>query len=316
VRTSVSARICSAMIVWSLLRPHTPSSLNETRSVQTGLAYTVRVTTRVSGTGTLANHLGAEGNWTGTAIVARDRGRIDISEGELPGFFRKGDFVLFDASDAIVVHPADKSFAVLFPYTRDSTPRLMNSTGIRTSLTNLIVMIDSGLPSETIEGRLASHYRIKATYNLTIDVSSITGLEASPNRSSAIDQVTDYYYADLPLPQAFVSFNPAAVFQLPRMPDYLQELNARLAVMTAGLPKNRTSLRTVATTKIVSSEMSLLRETTTEILQVQNQNFEVDTFLLPMEYRESSGPGTNSDPASRRSAVDAGTKWRRPPLTR
>jgi hypothetical protein len=257
----------------------------------------------------------ATGDWTGIAIVALNRGRIDIIEGGLPGFFSKGDYILFDGSDAIAVRPEEKSFMRLFPGDQDSISPLTNPTSVKTTVSNSKVTIDSLLLPETIEGRRTSHYRVRSTYVVTIDVSNVAGLETIAPRSTEIEQTTDYYYADLPeFPQVALSGAPYSPPQL-RAPSYVRDLTVQLSATISKLPKDKMSLRTVATTRMESGDMSSLRETTTEIIQMRSHDADTAKLLLPSDYRQVPVPGAKERAGFPGPGADAGEKWRRPPQT-
>src|SRR4051812_43322046 len=55
--------------------------------------------------------------YTANAISAAGRGRLDVIEGDASPLFAKGDYVLFDSTDMIVVHPSAREYV---PVPRDA----------------------------------------------------------------------------------------------------------------------------------------------------------------------------------------------------
>ena len=47
------------------------------------------------------------------ASVLGARGRMDVVEGGVPDLFTKGDYLLFDSSEVVIVHPATQQFVLL-----------------------------------------------------------------------------------------------------------------------------------------------------------------------------------------------------------
>src|SRR5947208_3253589 len=80
------------------------------RRIVPGLAYTLRSSS------TSSNPMGAGMNeaWSANVVYAAGRGRMDMLEGSRSQIFTAGDYVLFDSAEAIVVHPATKTFS-MFP---------------------------------------------------------------------------------------------------------------------------------------------------------------------------------------------------------
>src|SRR4051812_705661 len=76
-----------------------------------GYAYTVRITGGQSAHGAAgAPPTGGDQNYTGRAVAAAARGRLDIIEGSADELFQQGDYLLFDTVDVIIVHPAKQEF--------------------------------------------------------------------------------------------------------------------------------------------------------------------------------------------------------------
>src|SRR5690349_11626520 len=80
-----------------------------------GFSYTIRVTGSAPGAMSgITGGAGAQG-YTGHALSLPARGRMDIIDGAVEGLFAKGDYLLYDSTDILVVHPASKTFT---PVTR------------------------------------------------------------------------------------------------------------------------------------------------------------------------------------------------------
>ena len=72
-----------------------------------GIGYTIHVTsTPHAGSGGSGVLAGGAQNYVGRAVFAVNRGRMDIVDGAVESLFSKGDYVLFDSTDLVIVHPA------------------------------------------------------------------------------------------------------------------------------------------------------------------------------------------------------------------
>src|SRR4051812_29874947 len=76
-----------------------------------GFGYTLRVVGAPGSGGALIAGSAADAqNYVGRSVVAASRGRMDILSGGIESLFAKGDYLLFDSTDVVVVHPATKEF--------------------------------------------------------------------------------------------------------------------------------------------------------------------------------------------------------------
>src|SRR5665213_2485037 len=79
-----------------------------------GVSYTIRVggPPRV-GSGMIAALAAPTAHYVANAVFASGRGRLDIVDGGVESVFAKGDYVLFDSTDLVIVHPATHEFVSL-----------------------------------------------------------------------------------------------------------------------------------------------------------------------------------------------------------
>ncbi len=147
-------------------------------------------------------------SWVGQAVFAAGRGRIDIVEGELPGVFVKGDYMLIDSASTVIADPDSKTFTDLVPHGDASA--ITRATNLGTTVKDVNVSVDSLGDGEAIDGRPTRRYRVKTTYAVVVDVSGVAGLSEIPPRRVDMTQTVDYWLVDvrdLPsIPSAFAGF--------------------------------------------------------------------------------------------------------------
>jgi hypothetical protein len=90
--------------------------------------------------------------------------------------FDKGDFMLFDSTDYIIVRPATKTF---FAIPTDMGKRVADATAgaggmaPKMTLTNVTVTLDTLGAGEVVAGLATQHYRLSINYTMTIDMSAL-----------------------------------------------------------------------------------------------------------------------------------------------
>src|SRR5215210_5398110 len=101
-----------------------------------GPAFTVRMKLTPVGDGPMAAAMEAQrAEWRGTAVSVAGRGRIDIIEGAQAPVMEKGDYLLFEGGDGIVVRPAERSYLIL-PGPSQALSGLIGGAALQISLSN------------------------------------------------------------------------------------------------------------------------------------------------------------------------------------
>jgi hypothetical protein len=277
-----------------------------------GITYLMRFTSTPSGEQPSSVAAATTMNWSAQVMFAAGRGRMDIIDGELPGMFEKGDFVLFDAGDFIVVHPTTQRFS-RSPYELlDSTAGRTLPTGMKMSLSNITIVLDT-IGEEVVSGRRTSHYRIRTGYAAAIDVSGMAA-QLSEVKPQGIEtrQVTDYWYVDrteIPL----APFAAAVPAKRRVVTGVMAELAAKMATTAASLPTGKFLVKTTTSTRtLVGPGMSFGSDNATEISEVRDADVDTQRLALPAAYLEAGlARGENSAAVETRN--DLGAKWRAKP---
>jgi hypothetical protein len=265
-----------------------------------GIGYTIRATAgEPSGGGAMAMP-GAQ-NYTGHAMFAANRGRMDITDGGVESLFTKGDYILFDSTDLIIVHPATKDFVSLpFDVANQGLQRLQ-ALGVKFTIKDVKVTLDSIGAGDTVAGYATRHFRMTTAFNMSIDAGfTQTGL--------GTESVTDYWVAVVPglpgnpLLRANGLSAPGEVANgmfrqvSSKVDSAAKRLGSGVALRTTTLSRMNQGPGTSATT-----------QQTSEVSDIHHQDVDENLLILPEGYKAGSIPGLTEPDAK------AGVKWRTRP---
>lgn len=267
-----------------------------------GVAYTLTVRSApTAGTSVPALSASPSQNYVGRSVFAADRGRMDIVQGGVPPLLTAGDYVLFDTTGFLVVHPATRDF---FAITRDvggpSADRLM-AAGVDIKLSDVKVSLDSLGPSDTVAGYATLHYRMTTAFNMSIEASFIA-------QQLGAEAVTDYWVAAVPgLPN-----NPLlranGVLSLQMMGGAFADLSRRVDSASARMHQ-AVALRSTTTNRLVQGPgESGAIESTSEVSDVTHAPVDENLLILPAGFTQKPIPGFEGTPLS-----EVAAKWRKPP---
>jgi hypothetical protein len=267
-----------------------------------GVAYTIRVASQPrSGTGLAAAAADAAESYVGHAVFAANRGRLDIVEGAAEPTLGAGDYILFDTTAVVVVHPQTREFTIV---RRDSSLNdldRLNALGVTVTLSDVKVQLDSLGPSDTIAGIPTTHYRMTTAFNMSVAAAAMV-------QRMGTEAVTDYWVAVVPgLPN-----NPLLRANgIPGgagMTGLFRDLERRVDSASARMGKAVT-LRSKTVTRLIEGPgSSATVEQTSEVSDVVRRLVDEDLLMLPPDYKYRPPPGAAAD-----TVLDAGAKWRRPP---
>jgi hypothetical protein len=265
-----------------------------------GVGYSIRVTSAPASGSGIAGAVADPGkSYSATAVFAAGRGRLDITEGGIDPLFAKGDYVLFDSTALLIVHPATREFVPVPP---DAGPNLdqLAALGVKVTISDLKVSIDSEPRIDTVAGYPTRHFRLTIAYNMAVEGSGVRQRLAS-------EVTTDYWVASVAgLPgNPFLRANgfsgtaaPSAVFK-----ELSSRVDSAAAVMGA-----RVALRTITASRLIQGPGSVvaLRQTS-EVAEVRARDVDESYLILPGGYTLGAIPGTEP-PAP--GSGDPGAKWR------
>jgi hypothetical protein len=272
------------------------------RSTLDGVSYTVRVTSsrRAAGAATASPGEG----YVGHGIFAANRGRLEIVEGAADPVFKSGDYVLFDTSDLIVVHPATRDFVAV---PRDSTLPALDSLaalGVQVTLSDVKVTLDSISAGDTVAGFPTMHYRMTTGFNMTVDAAIMV-------QRVGTESVTDYWVALVPgLPN-----NPLLRANGIPGSEYLgsmfRELSRRIDSVSARMGST-VALRAKTVSRLMDGPgQTTTVEQTSEVSDIARQTVDESLLVLPPDYAQVAPPGLMRAPVP-----GAAAKWRTRPTAR
>jgi hypothetical protein len=244
--------------------------------------------------------------WTGRVVWANGRGRMDVIDGGYPGnfgfFIAKGDYVLFDSTDFVVVQPRMSRFFTVAPI--DLLVRALLASGTPDTagqFGGLIVSLDSLASTDVVAGRPTKHYQVKALYT------HVRHEEARAPEPFATTVITDYWLADardLP-PNPFMQFAQidfGTVGAWSASPSSFQEqLLAKTAVAARMLPPGRVVLKAsyvelevgqlaaihAAGKTLRHEDRSIGDQSLIEINHIAQANVDLATLVLPDNLSET-----------------------------
>ncbi|HTR78194.1 MAG TPA: hypothetical protein VMH39_08795, partial [Gemmatimonadaceae bacterium] len=255
-------------------------------------------------------------NYTAVVVFAAGRGRMDVVDGSSGNQFAKGDYILFDSSDYIVVEPQSKQF---YGTPKDLMTQLSSAqqaAGMSMSIKNLTVSLDTLGPGDPIGGLATQHYRINEAYTMVIDASGM-GIDLGSMAPPPMDtkSTIELWYADIPNfpPNPFAGFGASLRGQgsgaLGGMSGMMKALSDTLAAMEAALPRGRTAVK-MTTSMRLSGMMAMGTDMSTEISDIKSTDVDADQLVLPDGFTQTAMPGMDALPGGAPLPTDGGAKWK------
>ena len=211
---------------------------------------------------------------------------------------QRGDFMLFSNADALAVNPTDKSFLLMQAGQMGGMSAL---SGLQITLKNVVVKLDTLGPGETVEGRATQHYRLTASYEMTMAM-----MAGGP--PIATTQTSDFWIAaiaDVPTTPFSRTIPPSA-----RVTGPMAELVDKLGAALAGLPRGGVAVRQIASSRITMSGMTAGTDNTTEMSGFKQADVDPDRLTLPSGFVQRTLPGMSPPDSASKAAAD---KWRTRP---
>lgn len=261
-----------------------------------GVAYTIRVASTPNGAAGSAM-AGPAQNYAGRAVFAANRGRMDIIEGTVESLFAKGDYVLFDSIDLVIVHPATKTFVFLPHDLANQTMERLESFGVKMTLADEKVTLDSVAAGDTVAGIPTIHYRMRTAFAMSIDAGVM-------QQRLATESVTDYWVASVPgLPR-----NPLLRANGLTGGSGLTGMFKSISQKVDSVAKRMgtaIALKTSTASRMTDGQGgSATMEQTSNVSNIERREVDDSVLVLPPDFkpRSLSGEETISN--------DAGAKWR------
>jgi hypothetical protein len=259
-----------------------------------GYTYTL-TTTQGAGRRGITGGPGTQ-SYVAHATVLGSRGRMDIVEGNTP-LFAKGDYILFDSTEIVVVHPSTQTFNLVTEQTVAAVGQGAFDSTIKVS--DESVALDLIGPGDTISGFPTTHYRMRLGFNMA----SL----AMPIRLGS-EAVTDYWVATIPGmgPNPMLGANSLG-HGAGGVPGVLRALSLR--VDSAATRMGRTIvLRSASATRITLGQGDRQEsQTSTLVSDIKRAPVDRNYLIVPIQYKVAPLPGMSAD------SLSDGAKWKAPP---
>jgi hypothetical protein len=226
-----------------------------------------------------------------TVVVwAAGRGRMDIVEGKQSGFFGTGDYILFDSTDYIIVHPATNTFF--------RVPAELNTPPAPRASPNATATLDSLGAGDVMGGYATQHYRVTTRYAM------------SP---PAIDRqmTAEYWLADIanlpPFPFGMPAGGAGAGLSATS-----NEMADRIAMLKTDRPMGKVLIKSTVSTRVATlSRGNNGGDVTREIGGIKSVEVDVERLVLPEGMKETVMAGMEKFlPSASLLSKDGGAKWR------
>jgi hypothetical protein len=270
-----------------------------------GVGYTIHVASTPHGTsGGASAMVSAAQNYVGRAVFAADRGRMDILDGGVESVLAKGDYILFDTTDLVIVHPASKTFVPLPHDVAAQTIERLQSIGVTMSISDVKVTMDSLDAADTVSGFPTTHYRMTTAFTISIDAGIV-------EQRLATESVTDYWVALVPgLPR-----NPLLRANGLAGPSAMSGMFKSISAKVDSAAKRMgaaVALRTSTVNKLIDRQgASTTVEQTSIVSNIEHTDVDDALLVLPPDYKGVTLAGGNETISD-----DAGAKWRVLPRVR
>jgi hypothetical protein len=287
-----------------------------------GFTYVTRYSTVVDTSGPVGSAMAnVLPNWSGTTVYAAGRGRTDVTDGQVRQMWEKGDYILFDSTDYIIVHPATKTFFGLPKDMGKALSNMMSSMGGMTmSFSDVGVTLDTLGSGDSIEGYQTQRYRITAKATVNIDMSGL-GTDAAqfaPGPMTVTSAIEMWMADNVPLPahavMARITSGPAA--QAGMMSSFqggMGDMAAKMSAVRAAIPARYVALKTVMSQTLTGSPvLSGTPQSTMTMTGIKATDADLGMLVLPADYVESAPPAFSAfmAPGASTATADAGAKWR------
>lgn len=264
-----------------------------------GVAYTIRVTsTPHAGSGSSGAMAGAAQNYVGNALFAANRGRMDVVDGAVESLFAKGDYILFDSTDLVIVHPATRTFVPLPHDVAGQTMDRLASMGVKMTIADEKVALDSLGFGDTIAGFATNHYRMTTAFTMSLDAGVV-------QQRLATESITDYWVASVPgLPR-----NPLLRANGLSGPSTMTGMFKSIAAKVDSAAKRMGSavaLKTTTESRLIDGQGgNTMTQQTSDVSGIEPRDIDDSLLVLPSDYVPRALVGGEQP-----SSDDAGAKWR------
>jgi hypothetical protein len=225
---------------------------------------------------------------------------MDIVDGGVPELFAKGDYLLFDSAEVVIVHPAKQEFVLLTKQTLASSGQV-DTSAFNLTISDEKVEFDSIGPGDTISTFPTTRYRLTLAFNMDLDLTVMRSRVGS-------EAITEYWVATIPgmAPNPLLRSNGISG----GVPGMLRSLSLRVESATARMGR-AIVLRTRSTTRINAGPGRVFESHNSSVVSdIKHAAVDKNSLIVPIQYRVASLPGLRAD------SLGDGAKWKVPPPSR
>jgi hypothetical protein len=234
------------------------------------------------------------------ASVLGPRGRMDIVEGGIPELFTKGDYLLFDSSEVVIVHPSTQHVVLLTEQTKRASGQ-MDSIPLNMKVSDEKATLDSLGSGDTVSTFPTLRYRLTIAFNVEMAVASMVTRVGS-------EAVTDYWVASIPgmAPNPLLRSNGMSSSGA-GVPGMLHGLSLRVDSASARMGRT-TVLRSSSTTRINAGPgRAMQTHSSVVVSDLKRAPVNKNSLIVPIQYKVELLPGLPTD------SLGDGAKWKVPP---
>lgn len=240
-------------------------------------------------------------HYVANAVFASGRGRLDIVDGGVESVFAKGDYVLFDSTDLVIVHPDAHEFVPLPHDVTDKNVSQMQAMGLTLTIGDVKVTIDSVPGSDTVAGHATRHFKMTTAFTMSIEAGVM-------KQRLATESVTDYWVANVPGLPGNPLLRANGFSGTPVATGLFRDLSSRVDSAAARMG-SAVALKTSTASRLMRGPGAIVQmQQTSEVSDLRNVGVDASSLMLPAGFKEGVLPGTDA-PAG----ADNGAKWRTPP---
>jgi hypothetical protein len=250
--------------------------------------------------------------WTAHVAWGAGRGRMDIVSGGQKPMFAAGDYILFDSTTYLVVHPASKTFSTAPDMSSKNASNEMSMMRDAMKVSDIKASIDTLEQGSTmVNGVRASHYRMRSSFTISIDFSSLGAPADATPPATTSESTIDMWFADdiESVPGPFMIGRPG---QMPAFLGGMKPYFDRMQALQGTLPKHLV-VRMSTATKIDGMANSIATNASTEILDFKRGDVDVSRMALPADYTQAAMTGLEVFGPPTTLAPEALAKWRSVP---
>lgn len=236
-------------------------------------------------------------DWTAKATAANGRGRLDILKGQAAGMWAAGDYLLFDSTEFVIVHPTTRQFIAIPADLASRSFEQMKANGVDIAISGVTAAMQPVAgPDSSIAGYPTKHYQLNLTYSLDMSLGTL-------QQSVSTKVTSDMWMARV----AALPPNPFLRASAMQGSGLMREITREVDSVTKPI-RGMIPLRSVTVTELTGAmPTSLTTEQRVEVSDLAPAELNDDLLYLPPDFTAGTLPGLTTAPGD-----SVAARWRRP----